>query len=93
MSDQNFHHCPVCSGKMSFNSRYPHAVCLSCQDRAVDEQGRSLEFFNQSMSGGLQIQYVDDGAKRTSPVCYIDGLKCRAEEARFGGVVIQVVES
>jgi hypothetical protein len=42
------------------------------------------------MGGGFAAKYVDDGAEYPGHECYIDGVKCYADEAHFGGVVIQV---
>lgn len=91
MSDQSRSYCPVCSAEMAFNPRYPHAVCINCQKKAVDENGRSLKFFNESLSGGLIIQYADNSEVRKSEVCYINGVKCRVQDGYFGGIVIQVL--
>jgi hypothetical protein len=43
------------------------------------------------MSGGFVAQYQDTGEERHSHVCFIDGIKCWADEARFGGIVVQVI--
>ena len=73
------------------NPRYPNYVCDDCAKRTCDEENRPLKFYNQSMSGGFVAQYQDTGEERHSHVCFIDGVKCWADEARFGGIVIQVV--
>jgi hypothetical protein len=57
--------------------------------RAADEDGRSLSFSNVSLSGGFAALYRDTREERTSHICYIDGVKCRADEARSGGIVIE----
>lgn len=57
---------------------------------ASDGRGRPLEFGNTSFSGGFVAWYADTGEIRESHVCFIDGVCCRADEARFGGIVIQV---
>lgn len=69
--------------------RYPRYVCGTCYLRAVDEDGRSLSFSNVSLSGGFAALYRDTHEERDSHICYVDGVKCCAEEARFGGIVIQ----
>ena len=93
MNDQNLTYCPICRAEMAFNPRYPRAVCSACQKKAVDEKGKSLKFFNESLSGGLLIQYADNGEKRKSEMCYIDGVKCRVQDGYFGGIVIQEIEN
>jgi hypothetical protein len=49
-------------------------------------------FSNVSLSGGFVARYADTGEARDSHVCFIGGVKCRADEARFGGIIIQPVE-
>ncbi len=81
--------CPICSSPVPFSERYPRYVCDSCFVRATDEEGRGLSFSNVSLSGGFAALYQDTHEERESHVCYIDEVKCRADEARFGGIVIQ----
>ncbi|MBN1813956.1 MAG: hypothetical protein JXA14_19120 [Anaerolineae bacterium] len=83
--------CPICGGRMSANPRYPRQVCGTCVGRACDEDGRPLRFYNTSLSGGFVARYVDDGADRESHECIIDGVRCWADEAHMGGIVVQVV--
>jgi hypothetical protein len=52
--------------------------------------GRPLRFFNLSLSGGFGAEYADNGEPYDSSICFIDDVKCFADEARFGGIVIQV---
>jgi hypothetical protein len=40
---------------------------------------------------GCAAEYADTGEEYPSRECFIDGLRCEAEEARFGGIVIQRV--
>ena len=56
---------------------------------AADENGRRLSFTNVALSGGFAALYGDTHEERASHVCYINGIKCWADEARFGGIVIQ----
>jgi hypothetical protein len=46
------------------------------------------------MFGGYVAYYWDsnNAEEYNSHECYIDGIKCWADEARFGGIVIEVVE-
>ncbi|MGD8968473.1 MAG: hypothetical protein PVI07_13265 [Anaerolineae bacterium] len=82
--------CPICGERMQANPRYPHQVCQDCVRRACDEDGRSLLFYNTSLSGGLEVRYAESGGIRHSRVCYIDGLRCQADEAHLGGIVLRV---
>lgn len=83
--------CPICGERMTANPRYPHQVCQTCVERVCDEDGRPLRFYNTSLSGGFLARYVDTDADRESHVCYIDGVRCWADEAHLGGIVVQVV--
>ncbi|MBK7392270.1 MAG: hypothetical protein IPI64_03080 [Chloracidobacterium sp.] len=81
--------CPICDAKIPKSERYPRYVCDNCYLRATDEAGRSLSFSNVSLSGGFTAIYSDTHEERNSHECYIDGVRCRADEARFGGIVIE----
>ncbi len=81
--------CPICSTEVAVSERYPNYVCDECFLRATDEEGRSLRFSNVSLSGGFAAIYSDTHEERESHICYIDGVKCRADEAHLGGIVIQ----
>ena len=82
--------CPICGERMPANLRYPDQVCQACVRRACDEDGRPLRFYNVSLSGGFVARYADSGRERHSHVCTIDGVRCRADEAHMGGIVVQV---
>ncbi len=84
--------CPLCRVAMTFNPRYPRAVCFACAGRASDAKGRALDFFNADFGGGFVAFYRDGGEKYDSHDCFIDGHACRADEARFGGIVVQLSE-
>ncbi|WP_077729509.1 hypothetical protein [Methylocaldum sp. 14B] len=88
-----FQSCPLCGGKVPASSRYPRALCVQCASEATDENGRRLTFGNVDATGGLQVRYADTGETRNRPFCYVRGVKCLAEEGRFGGYVIQPIET
>lgn len=83
--------CPVCAAAISHNPRYPRAVCDACALRACDAEGRALDFFNAGFGGGYLAVFRDGGEPYESHDCFIAGLPCRADEARFGGIVVQVI--
>lgn len=83
--------CPICSSSVPFSERYPRYVCNKCYLKATDELGRPLRFANVSFSGGFAALYADTHEERDSHVCYIDGIKCWADEAHMGGIVIQPI--
>lgn len=41
------------------------------------------------MSGGFEAIVADTKEEYPSHICYIEGVECWADEARFGGIVIQ----
>lgn len=82
-------YCPICGGTVQANPRYPRYVCSSCRQRASSPEGEFLEFFNQTIFDGYLARYVETGLDYPRHDCVIDGVKCRADEARFGGIVIQ----
>ena len=87
MSDAQF--CPICGAPVAPMARYPRYVCAACAAKAAAADARPLHFFNVSLSGGFGAEYAEAGEPYDSSICYIDGVKCMADEARFGGIVIQ----
>ena len=81
--------CPICHAGVEQSARYPRYVCQDCYQRATDDAGRLLTFANVSFSGGFAALYRDTHEERDSHICYIDGIKCWADEAHMGGIVIQ----
>ena len=82
--------CPICHVEVQKSPRYPAYVCGSCYSRASDKGGRLLSFSNLDMFGnGFKALYKDTGEPYNNCVCYIDGKKCWAGEAYFGGIVIE----
>lgn len=84
--------CPTCKVTVEKNPRYPLYVCAACASKVMSSDGRPLKFGNVSISGGLSAQYGDTGEEYSGAECFIDGINCKAEEARFGGVVIQTLD-
>jgi hypothetical protein len=85
------HNCPICSAEMQKYPRYPNLVCADCYDRASDEKGRRLVFSNFDATGGYLAFYADTDEEYNSHICYIDGVKCRADEGHIGGIAIEVM--
>lgn len=92
MSEGGNQSCPICLLEVAPSPRYPRYVCANCAARAADENGRPLEFSNESFSGGFIARYADTGEGLDGHICFIDGVRCWADEARFGGIVIQPVD-
>lgn len=82
--------CPICLAEVDANTRYPGYVCRVCAKKAASADGRLLEFSNVGVSGGFVARYADTGAEYSSHECFIGGFKCHADEAHFGGIVIEV---
>jgi hypothetical protein len=92
MSEEDRQFCPICGAEVPRVARYPRYVCPNCAGKAQDENDRPLEFHNESFSGGFVARYADTGEERESHVCFIEDVRCWADEARFGGIVIQPEE-
>jgi len=85
--------CPICSKPEEPSTRYPRHVCHECSSKATSLDGRALLFYNDHIWAGFGAKYADNGELYASHECYINGIKCYAEEAYLGGIVIQVVEN
>ena len=90
--------CPICENTVPFQGRYPNYVCRDCIEEAppVNSDGRRISYTNVGVHGGIQ-SLVDGSAEWRQDSdceadCYVKGRQCRAEEGRFGGIVIQVVD-
>ncbi len=88
METQN---CPICGAEVDPYPRYPRYVCHKCASLVCSTDGRRLEFYNASLSGGVVARYADSGEEYPSQECFINGVRCYADEARFGGIVIETV--
>jgi hypothetical protein len=85
--------CPTCGGVSKTLLRYPRSVCQECRGIPMDKDGKLLSFWNTTLLGtGCIGKYVDSGEEYNSNICYIKGKECFAEEAKFGGIVIQTKE-
>lgn len=84
-------YCPVCRRAVEPSLRYPRCVCADCASRASSFDGRRLAFANTDVFGGFEARYADTGEPYDGHDCFIDGVRCRAGEARFGGIVIEVL--
>jgi len=64
----------------------------------VDQNGNSVQLFNESFSGGLEISISGKKVSRSTDDAenfplYAKRIECRAREYRFGGVVVQPLEA
>jgi len=90
MTDPEFHPCLICSTPVPYWIRYPTAICDRCFAKACDAQGRKLSFYNVSMSGGFKAVVDETQEESEDHARYIEGVKCWADEARFGGIIIEL---
>ncbi|QXP52620.1 hypothetical protein [Cellulophaga sp. HaHa_2_1] len=88
--------CSNCKASVSYYPRYPKYICSNCSSKKItDESGLELSFSNIGMSGGLRITYKKEGeiikedTSQWQKLCFIEGKRFIATEARFGGIVIQ----
>lgn len=88
--------CSNCKSPVSYYPRYPKYICSNCSAKEItDEDDYELSFSNIGMSGGLRITYKKDGeiikedTSQWQKLCFIEGKRFIATEARFGGIVIQ----
>lgn len=89
----NKYYCPICNIELKKNDRYPNYVCEICVSKSTDKTGRKLLFSNVDFSGGFKAIYEDTKEIYNSHICYIKGIKCYADEARFGGIVVEKMEN
>lgn len=88
--------CPGCGAVMPYaSSRYPRRFCRSCLDTAVDAEGRSLEFADASMSGGLWWRRRGEASWHEEThdmvLCTVRGVPARVQEARLGGIAAEPI--
>lgn len=87
--------CPIDAAALTASARYPAAVCRPCAEAAVDLAGRPVTMGNIDMTGGFAATHRDDGSPCEQVTgdgrVVVRGVPCRAEEARFGGFVVQVL--
>lgn len=89
--------CLVCNLKeITMVPRYPRMICMAChEEEKKDEAGDPVEFQNIDLFGGFQSIHLVNGEKKMKKehICYIKNVRCYADEARFGGIVIQTAQT
>jgi len=85
--------CPICSKDVRPSLRYANYVCSECVPKATDENGQLVGFVNEDISGGCVGVYIGSQQLYSKTECFINGIKCKAQEARFGGIVIQPINT
>jgi hypothetical protein len=87
-------YCGNCGCEVPFFARYPRYICRDCYKFLCDRDGRRVLYSNTHPLGyGCQGYYADSEWEETydSPYCYIGNKRFYAQEARFGGIVVQLV--
>jgi hypothetical protein len=96
MNHPAFVTCPICGAEQPAVPRYPGYLCRECVSRAATADGLRLSLVNTSVAGGFAARYADDGGlaeeESVTHIVYVDGVRCRADEARLGGIVVQPVD-
>ena len=79
--------CPVCNNVHETLARYPMAVCNQCMKlyKVYNSRVNSVCFGNISNDLKTGEMFYDDH------LCYVNNVKCFADEARFGGVVVSAI--
>ena len=88
-------YCSNCKIEMNLLQRYPRAICHDCTKNLTSPDGRKVEFFNsEAMGYGCQGFYsgTNQKEKYDSNECQIGTKDFIANEARFGGIVIELKE-
>jgi hypothetical protein len=85
--------CPICGVEQPALPRYPGYLCRDCTSRARTQDGRPLQLVNTSEAGGFAARFADSGElaeeETVTHIVYVDGVRCRADEGRLGGIVVQ----
>ena len=88
-----------------YTARYPKMICQKCSNgdngKILDSFGNEVSFSNIDISGGFASYHKiknnnnnnnDNENKiiqKEDHMCWINSVQCYADEARFGGIVIQ----
>lgn len=89
--------CANCYQEVYYQARYPKYICSTCASKEIlDKEANILSFSNLGFSGGFKIvrknragQILEEDESQQFCDCIIDNKLFFAQEARFGGIVIQ----
>jgi hypothetical protein len=86
--------CPICGNLMPRSDRYPKSICSAHYGECFDSEGNKVTFVNCNEFGGFESIHTigDTLVYRNDGICYVRDKKCRAGEAYFGGIVVQLLE-
>ena len=80
--------CQICKRGRQALQRYPNEICTECENKAVTKDGEPIYFANTDVWGGC-VGVVNKQRVNTN-ICYVNGIKCLAYEARFGGITVGI---
>lgn len=87
--------CFICGAPEITLQRYPSIACNDCVSRAVNWEGKPVQFFNAEYGAGFMATFeggsVDHDTTYTH-TAYIDGTPVFVNEARFGGTVVEPID-
>lgn len=88
MNNQN---CPICNNNFITLSRYPNTICYNCIKRykVLTKDGKEIQFYNKSAFGGFMSKIEGEEEYGEEHLCFVNNIPCIADEARFGGIIIQ----
>jgi len=81
--------CPTCYKDIHVVERYPMYICSDCVSLGKTKENRPIEFRNVDIGGGFIA--VVDGILVDADECYVNDELCKAQEGRYGGIVVSVV--
>ena len=57
--------------------------------KTFTEKDEKIDFYNDDIEGGFYS--LVNNVKGEIHECYVNNIKCHAEEGRFGGIIISVI--
>lgn len=93
--------CPVCNKSQNVLYGYQHRVCANCLTKyyVYDGSQNRILIGNLGIAGGIQVfKLLEDNSGNLTKheetysqmrECYINGIKCRAQECKYGGIILQ----
>ncbi|MFT4094058.1 MAG: hypothetical protein QM640_10490 [Niabella sp.] len=85
--------CFVCKKSIPYSPRYPERLCDDCMQKAVNNKGEKLSFYNEAVSGGCKSYNHTTQTYGHEHTCFVNGYECHADEAHMGGIVIRPTEA
>lgn len=85
--------CPCCKKLTEICHRHPKYICRECVNTypILNKDGEEVVFSNIDWTGGFVSRVKNSTVCQEDHICYINGIKCWADEYRFGGIVIEAI--